>query len=197
MPVEARGVRWGHLIALPGPPHPAGRTSVLEQGAIALALGRLADGTADEWVRIGRQRLVDGLLAGRFAGLAGAMARLEAAGLPVAGARLRGLVVAGAAVVDGAADAAARALGGRAIDAAAPASAFPGAGARIVLLSLPVASAELSDAAVRGFASTLVGGDAASVDRLVVSMGAAADGLDGLLGSVQEAIDLGRGPRAA
>jgi len=196
VPVEARGVRWGHLIALPGPPHPAGRTSVLEQGAIALALGRLADGTADEWVRIGRQRLVDGLLAGRFAGLAGAMARLEAAGLPVAGARLRGLVVAGAAVVDGAADAAARALGGRAIDAAAPASAFPGAGARIVLLSLPVASAELSDAAVRGFASTLVGGDAASVDRLVVSMGAAADGLDGLLGSVQEAIDLGRGPRA-
>ena len=71
VPVEARGIRWGHLIALPGPAHPAGRTSVLEQGAIALALGRLADGDADEWVRIGRQRLVDGLLAGRFAGLGG------------------------------------------------------------------------------------------------------------------------------
>ncbi len=69
VPVEARGIRWGHLIALPGPAHPAGRASVLEQGAIALALGRLADGDADEWVRIGRQRLVDGLLAGRFAGL--------------------------------------------------------------------------------------------------------------------------------
>ncbi|WP_251039220.1 PucR family transcriptional regulator ligand-binding domain-containing protein, partial [Agromyces sp. ISL-38] len=72
VPVEARGIRWGHLIALPGPAHPAGRTSVLEQGAIALALGRLADGDADEWVRIGRQRLVDALLAGRFAGLPGA-----------------------------------------------------------------------------------------------------------------------------
>lgn len=195
VPVEARGVRWGHLIALPGPAHPAGRASVLEQGAIALALGRLADGAADEWMRIGRQRLVDGLLAGRFAGLAGAVARLEAAGLPITGARVRGLVVSGAPVVDGAADAAARALGGRAIDAAAPASAFPGPGARIVLLSLPDGSGELSDAAVRGFTTTLVGADAASVERLVVSMGAAADGLDGLLGSVQEAIDLGRGPR--
>ncbi|WP_241843225.1 PucR family transcriptional regulator ligand-binding domain-containing protein, partial [Agromyces albus] len=76
VPVEARGIRWGHLIALPGPAHPAGRTSVLEQGAIALALGRLADGDADEWVRIGRQRLVEALLSGRFAGLPGAAARL-------------------------------------------------------------------------------------------------------------------------
>ncbi|MGH3704384.1 MAG: PucR family transcriptional regulator ligand-binding domain-containing protein, partial [Agromyces sp.] len=33
VPVEARGIRWGHLIALPGPAHPAGSTSVLEQGA--------------------------------------------------------------------------------------------------------------------------------------------------------------------
>lgn len=49
VPVEARGIRWGTLIGLPGAEHPAGRTSVLEQGAIALALGRLADGEADEW----------------------------------------------------------------------------------------------------------------------------------------------------
>ena len=68
VPVEARGIRWGHLVALPGPPHAAGRASVLEQGAIALALGRLADGEADEWSRIGRGRLLDGLLAGRVAG---------------------------------------------------------------------------------------------------------------------------------
>ena len=54
VPVEARGIRWGNLIALPGPDHPAGRTAVLEQGAIALAVGRLADGDADEWGRIGR-----------------------------------------------------------------------------------------------------------------------------------------------
>nr|BFF09165.1 hypothetical protein GCM10025699_04680 [Microbacterium flavescens] len=78
VPVEARGIRWGTLIALPGPDHPAGRTAVLEQGAIALAVGRLADGESDEWGRIGRRRLVDGLLAGRFAGVGGAAARLEA-----------------------------------------------------------------------------------------------------------------------
>jgi len=56
VPVEARGIRWGHLLALPGPAHPAGRVSVLEQGAIALALSRLADGGVDEWARVGRQR---------------------------------------------------------------------------------------------------------------------------------------------
>ena len=195
VPVEARGIRWGHLIALPGPAHPAGRTSVLEQGAIALALGRLADGDADEWVRIGRQRLVDGLLAGRFAGLGGAAARLEAAGLPVDGAHLYGVVATGAPTPPGAPDAAARAFGGRAIDGVAPDSAGTASGsgaARIVLLSVP---AELTDAAARGFASGLVGGEAASVDRLVLAVGGVADGLDGLLGSVQEAIDLARGAR--
>ncbi|MDQ2660921.1 MAG: PucR family transcriptional regulator [Actinomycetota bacterium] len=190
VPVEARGIRWGHLIALPGPAHPAGRTSVLEQGAIALALGRLADGEADEWVRIGRQRLVDGLIAGRFAGLAGAAARLEASGLPISGARLHGLVASGAPIAMGAADAAARTLGGRAIDAAAPDS-VPYAGARVVLLSLP---GELTDAAARDFAAALAGG-AASAERLVLSIGGEADGIDELLGSVQEAIDLARGPR--
>ena len=190
VPVEARGIRWGHLIALPGPAHPAGRTSVLEQGAIALALGRLADGEADEWVRIGRQRLVDGLVAGRFAGLAGAAARLEASGLAISGARLHGVVASGAPIAMGAADAAARTLGGRAIDAAAPDS-VPYSGARIVLLSLP---GEFTDAAAHDFAAGLAGG-AASAERLVLSIGGEADGIDELLGSVQEAIDLARGPR--
>lgn len=191
VPVEARGIRWGHLIALPGPAHPAGRVGVLEQGAIALALGRLADGEADEWVRIGRQRLVDALLEGRFAGVAGAAARLEAAGLPVEGAHLYGSVAAGAAIPDGAADAAARALGGRAVDGVAP-GAGPARSSRVVLLSLP---AELSDAAASRFGSELVRGDAASADRLVLSIGSVARDLDGLLGSVQEAVDLARSPR--
>ena len=191
VPVEARGVRWGHLIALPGPAHPAGRTSVLEQGAIALALGRLADGEADEWARIGRQRLVDGLLAGRFAGLAGARARLEASGLPVDGAHLYGVVVTGSPVASGATDAAARSLGGRAIDAAAP-DAMGQPSARIVLLSLPT---ELGDEAAKGLVSALATDGGTSADRLVLSIGGVADGLDGLLGSVQEAMDLARSPR--
>lgn len=203
VPVEARGIRWGHLIALPGPAHPAGRMGVLEQGAIALALGRLADGEHDEWVRIGRQRLVEGLLAGRFAGLAGATARLEAAGLPIDGARLYGLVATGATITSGSADVAARVLGGRAIDAAAPESvALPQA--RVVLLSLPgeggasgapAGLGGLGDAQASAFASALVGGDAASRDRLVLSIGTPAGGLDELLGSLLEAIDLARGAR--
>ena len=117
VPVEARGVRWGHVIALPGPDHPAGRFGVLEQGATALALGRLAAGD-DEWGRIGRRRLVDGLLAGRFAGVGGAAARLAAAGLPLEGHRVFGMVASGPAVsgmAPDAADTAARAFGGRAL----------------------------------------------------------------------------------
>jgi purine catabolism regulator len=192
VPVEARGIRWGHLIALPGPAHAAGRTSVLEQGAIALALGRLADGDADEWLRIGRQRLVDGLLDGRFAGLAGASARLAAAGLPVDGARLTGIAVTGVEIPIGAADAAARELGGRAFAAAAPDHALPSP-ATVVLLSLPD-SRSFDDAAARVFARSLVSGDAAAAERLVLSVGSEAAGLDGLLASAQEAIDLARAP---
>ncbi|MFC9559524.1 PucR family transcriptional regulator [Agromyces sp. NPDC056965] len=192
VPVEARGIRWGHLIALPGPAHPAGSTSVLEQGAIALALGRLADGATDEWVRIGRQRLVDGLLDGRFAGLPAAAARVEAAGLPLDGARLFGVVVTGGAVTASAADAAARELGGRALAGAAPESAAS-ASATIVLLSLP-ASRAFDDVAARAFAAALAAGDPVLLDRLVLAVGSEASGLDALLGSVQEAVDLARSP---
>ncbi|MRG59489.1 PucR family transcriptional regulator [Agromyces sp. CFH 90414] len=194
VPVEARGIRWGHLIALPGPPHPAGRASVLEQGAIALALGRLADGDADEWARIGRRRLVDGLLAGRFAGLAGASARFEAAGLPVDGMRLYGLVAAGAAVTVERADAAARELGGRVVLGSTP----DGTGARVaapaaaMLLALPP-SRRFDDTVALGFARALAA-DAAAAERLVLSVGSAAAGLEEGLASLHEAVDLARGP---
>ncbi|GAA1807152.1 PucR family transcriptional regulator ligand-binding domain-containing protein [Agromyces neolithicus] len=193
VPVEARGIRWGYLIALPGPPHAAGRTAVLEQGAIALALGRLAEGDADadEWVRAGRQRLVDGLLAGRFAGLAAASARLAAAGLPLDGAVLHGVVVTGGAVVGTAADVAARTLGGRAIAGDAPETRSSGR-ATVVLLSLPAGRA-FDDRAARAFGREIARGGA-SVDRIVLSIGTAAADLDGLLGSVQEALDLARAP---
>ncbi|WP_244284217.1 PucR family transcriptional regulator [Agromyces badenianii] len=195
VPVEARGIRWGHLIALPGPAHPAGRTSVLEQGAIALALGRLADGAVDEWVRLGRQRLVDGLLDGRFAGLAAASSRVEAAGLPIDGARLFGVVVTGAPVAPEAADAAARGLGGRAIAGGIRDGAFA-VPATLMLLSLP-ASRAFDDATARRFARALVAVDSAVLDRIVLSVGSEADGLNALLGSAQEAIDLARGPARA
>ena len=191
VPVEARGIRWGSLIALPGPEHAAGRAAVLAQGAIALAVGRLADGSSDEWGRIGRRRLLDGLLAGRFAGLGGATVRLEAAGLPVSGARLFGIVLSGTQVEAESADAAARALRGRALSGSAPDGvAMP---ASAVMLSLPATSAFDDDTAL-AFARALVppGG---TLDRIVVSVGSEAHDLDGALASLHEAVDLARDRR--
>ncbi|KRC49687.1 hypothetical protein ASE16_13360 [Leifsonia sp. Root227] len=92
-PVEARGMRWGHLIALSGLPHPAGRSNVLEQAAVALALSRLADRDADEWTRQSHDRLLGALLGRRFASESGLVARFEASGLPVAGRVLSGAVI--------------------------------------------------------------------------------------------------------
>lgn len=198
VPVEARGIRWGHLIALPGPAHPAGRTSVLEQGAIALALGRLADGDDDTWGRIGRQRLVEHLLSGRFAAPGGAAARLEAAGLPLTAADLYGLVLTGGATGRGDADAAARALGGRALEGRPQSGGAP-ASARVVLLSLP-SGTRFDDAAARGFTTALGGstanGGLGAADAAAASLaiGSRAGDLDGLLVSVQEALDLARTP---
>ncbi|GAA1861010.1 PucR family transcriptional regulator [Microbacterium koreense] len=198
VPVEARGIRWGHLVLLPGPEHPAGRVAVLEQGAIALAVGRLADGERDEWGRVSRRRLVDGLLAGRFAGAGGAAARLEAAGLPLRGMNLYGIVATGARVTAEATDAAARALRGRAIAGSAPTGVA--APAAVILLSLP-SGVTLDDATAVTFARALVdSGEAA--DRLVLSIGRPADGLEPALASLTEAVGLaharqrpaGRGP---
>ncbi len=187
VPVEARGIRWGSLIALPGPAHPAGRAAVLEQGAIALAIGRLADGGTDEWARIGRRRLLDGLLAGRFAGIAGASSRLEAAGLPVNSARLYGIVVSGVAATAEATDAAARGLHGRALAGSAPEGFTPPA--TTVLLSLP-ADVSFGDETALTFVHALAG-DAA--EHVVASVGSAGDGLEEALVSLQEAVDLARG----
>lgn len=191
VPVEARGIRWGHLVVLPGPAHPAGRTAVLEQAAIALAVGRLADGDVDEWGRISRRRLVDGLLAGRFAGVGGAAARLEAAGLPLRGATLYGIVATGAPVPAEAADASARALRGRAIVGSAPDGVA--APAATVLLSLPSGSV-LDDDGAHAFARGLVE-SGEERDRLILSIGQAADAVDGALVSLHEAVDLARGRR--
>jgi purine catabolism regulator len=188
VPVEARGIRWGNLLALPGPDHPAGRTAVLEQGAIALAVGRLADGDADEWGRIARRRLLDGLLAGRFAGAGGAAARIEAAGLPLTGARLYGIVVSGASVPAERVDAAARTIRGRALTGSAPEGVAAPASA--LLLSLPTGAA-FDDAAALAFAGEL----ADEADRLTLSVGRAAEGIEESLLSLHDAVHLARGRR--
>ncbi|WP_158864934.1 PucR family transcriptional regulator [Leifsonia sp. AG29] len=92
VPVEARGRRWGYLVALPGRPHPAGRSTVLEQAAVALALGRLAE-PDDVWVRSSQEALLAALLGRRFASEGGLAARFEAAGFPVTGRAVVGVAV--------------------------------------------------------------------------------------------------------
>ena len=83
--VEARGRRWGYVTALAGPPHPAGRRTVLELGAFALALGRLADAEGDQWMQLGSKRLFEALLGGRYRSDAELAAQLVASGLTLDG----------------------------------------------------------------------------------------------------------------
>lgn len=85
VPVEARGTRWGWITALPGPPHAAGRRTVLELGAFALALGRLADPEGEQWLELGTRQVFASLLGGRYRGEVDLETQLIAAGLPLAG----------------------------------------------------------------------------------------------------------------
>lgn len=192
VPVEARGVRWGYLVALPGEPHPAGRLQVMEQAAVALALGRLADRDADEWTRRGHEQLLVGLLGGRYVSELGVTLRLEAAGLRVRDRMLLGLVLAvtpdGAAVA--AALAAAEASGADAIAAAYPSSNPNGRSAQLmVALSLP-AEARFPDAAASAFAKDVAQALRPSVTDIAIAVGGEAHDAASLLASLEEAAEL-------
>lgn len=95
VPVEAQGTRWGSLTALPGPQHPAGRATVLELGAFALALARLADADGESWLDLGSRRLFDAVLSGRYSGERELASQLAAGGLPVEGRVLLGATLTG------------------------------------------------------------------------------------------------------
>ncbi|WP_295127957.1 PucR family transcriptional regulator [uncultured Leifsonia sp.] len=184
-PVEARGMRWGHLVALPGEPHPAGRSSVLEQAAVALALSRLADRDDDEWIRRSHDALLAALLGRRFARDGGMAARFEAAGFPVAGRVLAGVAVRSRSgrVEEGAVARAVEAA--TAVGALAIAAAHPSAPGLLVL----AVSARAGHSAADAVADALARGDAA-----VVGVGSDARGIPGLLSSIEEAVELsGRG----
>lgn len=202
VPVEARGTRWGSLLALPGEPHPAGRAAVLEQGAIALALGRLADQDADEWLRIGHQHLLDMLLGGRYTNADSAAARLEAAGLPLAGRRtVVGLTIVGEegtsesvapAVASAAASIDAHAVAGAVADWPAATelrSLYAAPLQLVVCLSLP-ADASFGDQQLERFAREFAAAAGISVNRLTVGVGSKGSDLTGLLVSLHESIRL-------
>lgn len=189
VPVEARGRRWGRLIAMPGPEHPAGRLAVLEQGAIALAVGRLADGDADEWARLGRRRLLDALLSGRFAATHSAAVRLAAAGVPIDGRRMYGIVIVGSGVRADRVERAAKAIGAVALLGSGPKDLSTASSS--ILLSLRT-GASFDDAAAVEFARSA----AVEPAHAVITVGSPADDLDGALVSLQEARDLAHGERS-
>ncbi|MET0725724.1 MAG: PucR family transcriptional regulator ligand-binding domain-containing protein [Leifsonia sp.] len=188
--VEARGIRWGSLVAMPGEPHTAGRSQVMEQAAVALAIGRLAEGDADEWTRRGHEQLITDLLGARYASIDGMAARFEAAGLPVRDRALVGLAVEGGGLALDTAGlrSAAAVLGGSVIVAAHPDA--PG-GARVIALSVPI-GARLPDAAFDEFARRIASDSRSGV---VVAVGAVARDVGGLIGSIEEAVELLRAPR--
>lgn len=181
VPVDARGKRWGSLVALPGPAHLAGRRNVLLQGAIALALGRLADGGVDTWSTIARRHLLEPLLAGRFQSPEAAAARLEAAGVPVAGRALYGLVVSGATRSPSEVEAWALALGARA--RALAVTGRTGAPLTMVLLSMP-AHRPLADDHLRTLLRPTADGG-----RACATIGSQASDVEGALLSLHEALD--------
>ena len=189
VPVEARGIRWATLVVLAGPGHPAGRRAVLEQGATALALGRLADPEGEDWARLGRRRLMDALLGGRYGSADEVTALLGAARLDLPGAALFGLAADGATAAD--VEAAAIELGGRALCGTPRGAGERAEGWMPVLLAVPAPTTFAGGAAER-FRARLRG--EGRDPRLAV--GPRVDGVAGaaavprLLDSLELALDL-------
>ncbi|WP_347271923.1 PucR family transcriptional regulator ligand-binding domain-containing protein [Microbacterium sp. H1-D42] len=167
VPVQARGVRWGTLVALPGAAHPAGVMTVLETAATTLALARLADGPA-AWAALPAREIVEAIAGGRHTGVDDVSARIEAAGLPLRGRMLSVLVAerveaaAVAAVVGSltSSDADVRALG----------AVFDGDGVIVVSSARELTPDELSRAAEGLPAGLAIGAPASSVAELLASM---------------------------
>ncbi|WP_431247773.1 PucR family transcriptional regulator [Leifsonia xyli] len=192
VPVEARGMRWGHLIGLPGEPHPAGRTNVLEQAAVALALSRLSDRDEDEWTRRSHDALLSALLGRRFAGEGGVTARFEAAGFPLAGRTVAGVAIrlrSGSLPVS-AAPRAVEAAGAAGADAVA--GRHPEQAGTLVVAVSARPGRRLADALFEAIAEA-VGGARLDDPAAVVAVGSEGHGISGLLSSLEEAVELAAG----
>jgi purine catabolism regulator len=196
VPVEARGMRWGHLIALPGRPHPAGRSTVIEQAAVALALSRLADRTADEWMRHSHEQLLGSLLGRRFASEEGLAAGFEASGFPVAGRRLTGVAIAlrlsgpdASAAIAGAVSAVAAEGRTQRLDVVV--SRSPEREAALIVLAVSARTAgAITDAALSALARSAAAAAGVSESAVVVGVGSETGEISGLLPSLAEAEQL-------
>ena len=196
VPVEARGMRWGHLIALPGRPHPAGRSTVIEQAAVALALSRLADRTSDEWMRHSHERLLGSLLGRRFASEEGLAAGFEASGFPVAGRRLTGVAIAlrppgpdttvpiASAVTASIAEARTHGLD-------VLASRHPERESSVIVLAVSMRTqGSLTDAVLRAIAGAAAAAAGSPEGAVVIGVGSESGDISGLLPSLAEAAQL-------
>lgn len=211
-PVQARGTRWGYLIAFHGAPHPAGRALVLEQAAVALSLSRLADGTAEHWAPASQHWLLASLLQGRYRSELALRARFESMGLAVNKRLLCGLALRPATPstrnndagvpVPGVGDVArlARSLGLNAVSSWVDLSGNP---ALLIALSVPTAGAGRGgpEAAIDEFAARLqklAGSQSAALpsaqtlvrDRVPLAAGTIVDQLGALASSLQEALEV-------
>lgn len=210
--VQARGTRWGYLIAFDGAPHPAGRALVLEQAAVALSLSRLADGTADHWVPASQHWLLASLLQGRYRSDVALRARFESMGLPVAQRRLCGLALRpapgsqqddGTLPVGGVPATAEVARLARSMGLNAVAS-WTGPGASDTLLMAlsvpgPGPGRVAPEAAIDAFAvklQELANGQSPETGRAAMAAGAVVEQVGALAASLQEALEvLGSVPR--
>ncbi|GAA1768842.1 PucR family transcriptional regulator [Kocuria aegyptia] len=192
--VEARGRRWGHLIAVQAPDFPGGADFVLSQAAVALSLDRAASHGADEWLRLSHQQLLDDVVQRRLSGVDALAHRLEATGMTVRDRHLVGVALRPHRSRDGSMkplDAPA------ACDAVLAAAGTTGADVVCsqVTLDTPLLLAAVSfprkhhdpDADVDRIAAHVV---AALGVRLDLAAGAVADDVRGLLSSLDEAIEL-------
>jgi len=196
VPVEARGMRWGHLIALPGETHPAGRSNVLEQAAVALALSRLSDRDDDEWTRRSHDALLAALLGRRFAGEGGVAARFEAAGFPFGGRTVAGVALRLRSGILPASAAPRAVEAARAAGADAVAGRHPEQPGTLVVAVSPKPGRRLADAAFAGIAEAAASGRTDD-PATVVAVGSDARGVTGLLSSLEEAVALASGGSSA
>jgi len=192
VPVEARGTRWGYLVGLPGDPHPAGRSNVLEQAAMALALSRLADRDDLEWTRGSHRSLLHGLVGRRFSNIRDVSARFDAAGFRMSNRNLVGMAVrldSGTLPASAATNAAetARQAG---IDAVA--GPHPDqVGTLLVAVSAPE-SRQLTNGVFEAIAKA-VGSSSQDDPAVVAAVGSETNGMAGLLSSLEEAVALAAG----
>jgi purine catabolism regulator len=194
-PVEARGMRWGFLIALPGEAHPAGRSNVLEQAAVALALSRLADRDDDEWTRQSHDRLLSALLGRRFASEHGLVARFEAAGFPVARRALTGVSLlvrpSNAAARDSAKLVTAAVGAARTVGVEALVAQHPAHPSNLLVLALSSSlEGAIEDAALVSIAQAVARAARVDDNAVAVAVGTSAPGIPGLLASIDEATEL-------